>query len=74
MNYKQVVAHFGTPSKVAQALGINRQNVHAWRVRKRIPPKSQLKLEILSGGTLKADPDARKEAIEMASYARGCSS
>lgn len=59
---------FGGPSKAAQALGIeSRQTVDSWRAR-RIPSKWQMKAENISGGKLRADREARKEAEEMASY------
>lgn len=68
MKYKQLVRHFGGLSKSAQALGLNRQTVHAWGVRDRIPGKWQMKAQALSGGALRADHEAKREALEMASY------
>jgi hypothetical protein len=72
MKYTRVIDHFGGLTKTAQALGLQRQTVHVWGVRKRIPSRWQLKLEILSDGALKADAEARKEAIELTSYVRAC--
>lgn len=66
MKYEQVVAHFGGVSKTAQALGLIKQTVHAWGIRKRIPAKWQLKIEVKTG--LKADVAVRREALKFASY------
>ena len=74
MKHDRVIKHFGGLSKTAQALGLKRQTVHAWCVRKRIPARWQLRIESLSDGALKADAAARKEAIEIASYVRSYSS
>lgn len=68
MNYSQVERHYGGPSKAAQALGLQRQTVHAWKSRKRIPSRWQIKLEALTG--LKADKEARREAAELASWVK----
>ena len=70
MKYEQVLRHFGSLAKASQALGLKRQTVHVWGVRKRIPAKWQMKLESMSGGALKADAKSRREAIELASYLR----
>ena len=66
MNYNQVERHYGGQSKVAQALGLQRQTVHAWKARKRIPSRWQIKLEVLTG--LKADKKARCEVVDLASW------
>lgn len=72
MNYKDLVAHFGGPSKAAQVLGLEdkRQTVHAWQYRPRIPSKWQLKAEALSRGRLKADRQAHQDAVELAGYVK----
>lgn len=71
MNYKNVIGYFGGLSKVAHTLNLSRQTVHAWKVRKRIPAKWQVKLESMTNGELKADIASRREAFEMASYVNG---
>lgn len=69
MNYKQVVAHFRGLSRAAQVIGVERQNVHNWgKPGRRIPSRWQLKFEQESGGALKADAQARRDAIDMAQY------
>jgi hypothetical protein len=67
MDYAQLVVHFGGLTKAADALGIDRRMVDAWKKR-RIPSKWQMKAETLSGGVLKADQEAQDEAAEIAGY------
>ena len=71
MNYFQLETHFRGLTSAAQALGLNRQTVHAWKARKRIPSRWQLKAAVLSGGKLKADRKAQRDARELASYVQG---
>lgn len=72
MNYKELVGHFGGPTKAAQVLGLSlKQTVHAWKGRARIPSKWQLKAEALSRGRLKADRQAHQDAAELAGYVNG---
>jgi hypothetical protein len=68
MRYEDLIGHFGGLTKAAEALGLDRRVVHAWRKR-RIPSRWQLKAESLSDGVLRADDEARDEAVEYASYA-----
>ena len=68
MNYKQLKAFFGGPSKIAQALDTKKQIVNAWRLRKRIPSKWQLRAAHLSDGKLQADRESQKDAAAMADY------
>lgn len=68
MRYEELVAHFGGPTNAAQALGKkNKQSVHVWR-RRRIPSRWQLKASVLSGGKLKPDRQALRDARELAGY------
>ena len=69
MNYNQVERHYGGQSKVAQALGLQRQTVHAWKARKRIPSRWQIKLAALTG--LQPDKAARREAAELIAFVNG---
>lgn len=68
MNYKQVVSYFGGLSKAACALGIKRQNVNNWKQRGRIPSRWQMRVESLSEGKLRADAQAHRDVVEMASF------
>lgn len=54
MDFNDIKQHFGSVAKAAQALGVHRQAVYAWEV-KGIPEGQQYKLEVLTGGALKAD-------------------
>jgi hypothetical protein len=70
MKYHQVISHFGSISKTAQALGskrkkVTRQTVFNWLPRGRIPPHWQLRLAKLSGGVLKPDAEAKQFAREI---------
>jgi ParB-like chromosome segregation protein Spo0J len=55
MTPEQVIKHFGTQQAVADALGFRQSAVANWLVRGKVPPISQLKLEIITDGKLKAD-------------------
>lgn len=50
------IEHFGSASHVAAALGITRSAVQQWP--ELIPPLSAARLERLTEGALKFDPDA----------------
>lgn len=55
MTYDEIIEHYGGESKAATARGIDRQRVHGWKARERIPTDDQIAYEVLTGGTLKAD-------------------
>ena len=57
MTPEQVVQHYGSQTAAAAALGYGQSSVANWIARGKVPALSQLKLEILTGGKLKADPD-----------------
>jgi hypothetical protein len=68
MKYQKVMGRLGGPTKVAQLLGLtNKQTVHAWKGRKRIPSRWQLRLATLDG-ELQPDRQAMQEATELAGY------
>jgi hypothetical protein len=72
MKYNDLVTYWGSMTNAAKVLGINnKQTVHNWRDRKRIPSKWQLKAEVLSRGTLKADRKAHADAAELVGYVTG---
>jgi hypothetical protein len=72
MKYNELVACWGSLTSASKALGIkNIQTVHAWKDRKRIPTRWQLKATALSGGRLKPDRQARRDAAELAAYVKG---
>lgn len=53
---KDVIAHFGSRAKTAQALGISRAAVSKWS--RKIPEGSAYKVESVTAGALKVDPSA----------------
>lgn len=55
MTKEQVLALYGTQQKVAAALGITQGAVSFWG--ETIPPLQQIRLERLTVGALKADPE-----------------
>lgn len=72
MTYNQIDTYYSGCSAAAKALGIkNKQTVHAWKTKVRVPTPWQLEIERLTGGKLKADAAARREARKMASYVNG---
>lgn len=59
MTYDELIAHYGSESEAARARNIDRQRVHGWKNRPRIPTDDQIEYEVLTSGTLKADlPDS----------------
>jgi len=55
MTYDDLIAHYGTPAAAAAARGIDRQRVHGWKKRDRIPTDDQIEYELVTEGALKAD-------------------
>jgi DNA-binding transcriptional regulator YdaS (Cro superfamily) len=63
MTPKDVVEHFGgTQVKAAAALGISQASVSEWFQIGYVPLGRQYELQVLTGGRLRADPDAVKAA------------
>lgn len=67
MVYADLVDHFGGLSSAARALDVDRRMVDDWKAR-RIPTRHQLKAHHLSGGKLRLDGKAKREAREIAMY------
>lgn len=62
MTYEDLIAHYKAPAKAAAARGIDRQVVHGWKLRGRIPLDEQVQYEMLTDGKLKADlPEGFRE-------------
>lgn len=57
MTPKQCIHHFGNQRAIARALDISEPSVSLWFKNDRIPELSQLRLEEVTRGALKADPD-----------------
>jgi transcriptional repressor of cell division inhibition gene dicB len=61
MTFQQVVDHFGSVRKIAEALGIGRKAVHAWK-NIGVPILRQYQIQTLTNGALVAEPPARQMA------------
>jgi len=57
MNVQQAEAHFGNRRKLAEALGITSQAISQWVKRKQMPEGVAYKLEVITGGALKVNPN-----------------
>lgn len=55
MTKDQAVAHFGTQTLLAKALGLTQGTISLWPDYP--PPIRQLQIERLTGGALRAEPD-----------------
>lgn len=55
MTYEQLISHYGTCSKAARALGVERQVVHRWK-RAGIPLMRMYQIQVLSDGVLQVPP------------------
>jgi len=60
MTFDQLKKHFGSVPAAANALGYVRQGVYRWK-KDGIPHDVQYRIQVLTGGVLKAD-DVRKSA------------
>lgn len=68
MTYDQLIGHYGALHKVAEALGLDRRTVHAWKNKRRIPSKWQVRAQTDSAGKLRADKEARADAAEFVAF------
>lgn len=55
MKPQDVIKHYKTQKAAADALGIGQSAVANWVMRDKIPDLSQLRIEVATGGKLKAD-------------------
>ena len=55
MTYEDLISHFGSEAEAARARDIDRQRVHGWKKRGRIPTDDQIEYEVITSGALKAD-------------------
>lgn len=60
MNKEQAIAHFGSPTELARALGIDPAAVSQWG--ETVPILRQLQIEELTKKALKASPQWRKSS------------
>lgn len=57
MNAKEVIEYYGSEVKAAASIGVSYQSVRNWRVNGKVPRISQLAIQTLTKGKLKADDD-----------------
>lgn len=55
MTYKQFIKYFKTQTAGGAALDVTQPTVANWKARGKIPALQQLRIELLTGGALKAD-------------------
>ncbi|GKV89317.1 Cro/CI family transcriptional regulator [Pectobacterium carotovorum] len=60
MRKQDVIAHFGSGRAVAKALGISDSAVSQWK--ELIPEKDAYRLELVTGGQLKHEPNSYRPA------------
>ena len=65
MTPREVIEFFGgTQQKAAERLGIRQSSISEWCIRGYVPLGRQYEYQILTGGALRADPDAVAKAKE----------
>jgi len=60
MNAKQVIKHYGSTRKAAEAIGVTYNAVQNWKSAG-VPRSMQFELEVITGGKLKADRSPRSK-------------
>ena len=60
MKPQDAIKHFGTQKALADKLGLGQSAVANWVAREQIPALSQLRIEALTGGKLKANKQILK--------------
>lgn len=55
MTFQDLVDHYGSQQKVAEALGISKQLASYWK-KAGVPIGRQYEIQILTGGKFRADP------------------
>lgn len=55
MTYDQLIKFFKTQTAAAAALGVTQPSIANWKSRGKIPPLQQLRIELSTGGSLRAD-------------------
>lgn len=58
MTAEELIAHFGSVSATARALGVKDPSVSEWKATGIVPELRQYQAEIATGGRLKADKPA----------------
>lgn len=55
MNFDQIISHFGTQQRAADALGLSQSSVAEWK-KNGIPEGRQFQIQVITEGALMADP------------------
>ena len=63
MSPSELLNHYSTKAAIAAAVGTDRQAVHGWFERGRVPLDQQMKFEVATGGALKADVGEEFRAV-----------
>ena len=61
MSPQQVIDHFGSQTKVADALDCGQSTVAGWVEQGYVPDGRQAQIQLLTGGQLTADATAKKK-------------
>lgn len=56
MKFDSLIDHFGSQVAAADALGVTQPTLSNWKARGQIPHIQQLRIELVTGGKLKAKP------------------
>lgn len=62
MKVDDVIAHFGTATAAARALGVTKGAVSQWVTAGQIPSLRQYQIERVTGGALRASEPAKPDA------------
>lgn len=57
MTPQQIIEHYGSPVRAASKIGVSLPAVHTWIKNGKVPRLSQLAIQTLTRGKLKADKD-----------------
>lgn len=60
MTYEDVISHYGNGINVAKALKISPSSIYQWGRKGSVPFETQYRIEVLTGGVLKADGISQK--------------
>lgn len=60
MNLEHLIAHYGTQAEAARKLGLTQPSISNWKARGSIPHLQQLRIQHITRGKLKADPEVLK--------------
>ena len=65
MKFDKLIAHFGSQVAAASALGVTQPTLSNWKKRGRIPYLQQLRIEHLTKGKLKANPNIMRKVSRV---------